>query len=82
MPKKIGGGSHYNFIFFLNHVLHKTRKISGEPTRPYEYFLKFFYSNLLDLSMFFESTITIMLALILFWKHKLGYFSYIKTISN
>jgi hypothetical protein len=32
MPKKIGGGGYCNFIFFLNHVLHKTRRILwGEP---------------------------------------------------
>jgi hypothetical protein len=31
MPKKSGGG-HYNFIFFLNHVLRKIRRTPGEPT--------------------------------------------------
>jgi hypothetical protein len=30
--KKTCGGGHYNFIFFLNHVLPKTRKMPGEPT--------------------------------------------------
>jgi hypothetical protein len=33
MPKKTGSGGHYNFIFFLNHVLHKTERTLGEPTR-------------------------------------------------
>jgi hypothetical protein len=33
MPKKTGGGGHYNFIFFLYHVLRKTGKTPGEPTR-------------------------------------------------
>jgi hypothetical protein len=32
MPKKTGGRDHYNFIFFLNHVLTKTRRTPGEPT--------------------------------------------------
>jgi hypothetical protein len=32
MPKKTGGGGHYNFIFFLNHVLHKIRRMSREFT--------------------------------------------------
>jgi hypothetical protein len=32
MPKKTGGGGHYNFIFFLNHVLHKTERMLGELT--------------------------------------------------
>jgi hypothetical protein len=31
MPQKIGSGSHYNFIFFVNHVLHKTGRTPGEP---------------------------------------------------
>jgi hypothetical protein len=31
MPKKTGGGSHYNFFFFLNHVLCKTGRTSEEP---------------------------------------------------
>jgi hypothetical protein len=30
MPKKIGGRGHYNFIFFLNHVLHKSGRTLGE----------------------------------------------------
>jgi hypothetical protein len=33
MPKNIGGGDHYNFIFFLNHVLRKIERTPGEPTR-------------------------------------------------
>jgi hypothetical protein len=32
MPKKMGGGGHYNFIFFFNHVLCKIEKTPGEPT--------------------------------------------------
>jgi hypothetical protein len=32
MPKKIGGGGHYNFIFFLNHILHKIERTPGEHT--------------------------------------------------
>jgi hypothetical protein len=32
MPKKIGGGGHYNFILFLNHVLRKTGRTPGELT--------------------------------------------------
>jgi hypothetical protein len=32
MPKKTGGGGHYNFIFFLNHVLRKTERTQGEST--------------------------------------------------
>jgi hypothetical protein len=32
MPKKTGGGGHYNFIFFLNYVLRKTERMPGEPT--------------------------------------------------
>jgi hypothetical protein len=35
MPKKTGGGDHYNFIFFLNHVLRKSGRtpenLRGEP---------------------------------------------------
>jgi hypothetical protein len=31
MPKKTDGGDHYNF-FFLNHVLRKTGRMSGELT--------------------------------------------------
>jgi hypothetical protein len=32
IPNKTGGGGHYNFIFFLNHILPKTRRTPGEPT--------------------------------------------------
>jgi hypothetical protein len=32
MLKKTGGGGHYNFIFFLNHILCKTGRTPGEPT--------------------------------------------------
>jgi hypothetical protein len=32
MPKKISGGGYYNFFFFLNYVLCKTGRTSGEPT--------------------------------------------------
>jgi hypothetical protein len=32
MSKKTGGGGHYNFIFFLNHVLPKTRRTPGKLT--------------------------------------------------
>jgi hypothetical protein len=31
MPKKTGGGGHYNFIFFLNYVLRKIGRTPGEP---------------------------------------------------
>jgi hypothetical protein len=30
MPKKTGGESHYNFIFFLNHVLRKFERTAEE----------------------------------------------------
>ena len=41
IPKKIGSGDHYNFIFFLNHVLSKIERTLGEPMRkPLAFFLK------------------------------------------
>jgi hypothetical protein len=33
IPKKTGGGGHYNFIFFLNNVLRNTRRTLREPTK-------------------------------------------------
>jgi hypothetical protein len=30
MPQKTGGGGNYNFIFFLNHVLRKTKRTPGK----------------------------------------------------
>jgi hypothetical protein len=31
--KKTGSRGHYNFIFFLNHVLRKTERTSEKPTK-------------------------------------------------
>jgi hypothetical protein len=59
MPKKTGGGGHYNFIFFLNHVIPKTGRTSGE-------LLAFSYDNsLLHTTLFIYIYIYI-----LCFKHK------------